>query len=68
MLWRHSVNPLRRAEFGTEAERFTDGIPQQIDVGGKVHVGLDHKGVTACLQAFGGVFLTFGVPHAPLPG
>ena len=53
-----ALAPLRR-----EGDDFAHGIPQQVDVGGKVNVGFKHKGVAPPTQGFVGLFF-----HQPMAG
>ena len=52
----------RVAERGTGLNGFANRIPQQVGVGGKMHVGFDHKGVSAGFQRCFGVFFTSECP------
>lgn len=44
--------PMRQRQFGATADGLANGVIQQIDVGGKVDVGLHHKRVTAGVEPF----------------
>ena len=44
------------AECRTGLNGFANGIPQQVGIGGEMHMGFDHKGISAGFEAFLGVF------------
>ena len=54
----------RLAQPGDEPDERAQGIPQQVEIGGIVHVGLDHEGVSAHVQRRLGTFFYQGVPGA----
>lgn len=50
------------AECRTGLNGFADGIPHQVGIGGEMHVGFDHKGISAGFEAFLGVFFNSECP------
>jgi hypothetical protein len=54
----------RLAQPGDERDECAQGVPQQVEVGGIVHVGLDHEGVSVHVQRRLGTCFDQGVPGA----